>query len=1358
MIVKPIPDPLPHEHVLLVEPPMAPLGVDADWRRRANLFTSRALSADALAVEQNERSGRLSLLGQHLSAGVVAGLEARLELPAAGPPVIHISAGAGIGLSGEDVVVRRQVAVPLSAIPFFGGDKDPDTFALEALAPPAPQGPPVGTEVAVLTLVPTTAVMEPAASPQDPCEVDEGDVPFVDAVRMEGAALVLVGWPQAWILPDRRSRRWRSRLAYAIFDRERRRRAGTYTAWEQLGIPLALMGFDSLGKPMFADRHAVVRQGGIPQARTPFVRERGSPVLWQARILQFSEQLATLGPQAVASGKAVRSFRRLPPVGVLPRDAIDYREWTQRFFPPRFQIEAVPVPFEQLDSVALASASLEPLDLTRTERVRVLVPVPSSVYEPRLLLDEPLDPAFIDAIEEGLVRLGGNLKRRSVVRERMNVLQDTLSGDKPDRFPPSDPDADPDEARYVPAELPEGQDEDDYDTQDGVVPKVAALLQNRYAPGWEQPVDVVSTLIKHPPPPIGQQAPARREFQGQLVGAPFVISMPDKAHVFARGPFHTLWYRTFDGRAWSGITNIVPFGLNDDGTVKLPETLAKSTPVAAISPRGRLDVFFRDLNDNLQTAFIDSRTVKPVWSTPRIVASRLRGPPAAVWVVEGRAEVVYTSTLPPSREDPDPKGRLLWRVAVTKTGATSPRIIPYDQRIIGDPVLVSLDGQLQVFAVNQWHDCVQLGLDADFGKPPKVTLHNPGVACRWINACASGPGRMDLLVLDGAGSLWHRRFAAGAWGSWVSVGHDLSTTPALSPTGDGSRLDVVVRTLDGHLQHTWFDGEKWAPPEPLGTEISQSSPTIVRREGDVDVLIRGREGLLWRRPVVNPSMRTYVASGLKGLTQDLSVRVGKIDEALDASFLRVQTEIHRIRQLMLGNSTSSVLSTSPVLAQIAQAQVRAATPEDVTTFIGGLKRTVSYTTTTHADAGDLKAQLTKINPVIDTLQGAMITKRDLMSRMLGILAGMDFDLDGVLLADVKPPPWTAPRVPVLVVAPKTGIIPPPEPRVSIPLKDLLRLSFDDWQTVFKDYVSPKVPARAQESTYFSTAIAQLEDLLNAFRGVEDRVQFYQTVVQESVTLIAELDALAASGMARLQVLAKGIAEGRQDLVVARALLAEEEARLAAINDRRERVRREHVRFLVYQRPRLSQQEKAPPTRALDTGIYVSELPAALAETRAAPPELWTLIHVLRDAPVSWFANGPVIHRTLDRMDVLLAALASARTRAQVHVPPPPPAINRAPSKHGEGVTRALGAQNLAISKTRALTASLDVESLHTRGWAELQDLAHLHVTYGDLAAGGHGRHDVSQFAAQEVEKISKVATHLHVKFGQVAPRVRLDWA
>ncbi|HYV43387.1 MAG TPA: hypothetical protein VFA20_00940 [Myxococcaceae bacterium] len=1406
MIVKPIPDPLPNEHVIQVEPVMAPLGVDADWRRRANLFTSRALSADALLVEQSERSGRLSLLGQHLSSGVVAGLDPRLEGAGTTTAVLHVSAGAGIGQSGEDVIVRRQFAVPVANLPFFGGDKDPDTFTLEALAA-LPLGPADGTLAGILALVPTTDIEEPTASPVDPCEVDTGDAPFVDSVRMEGAALVLFGWPLAWNMPNRLSRRWRSRLAYQLFDRERRRKPGHLFAWEARGVPLALLGFDDQKRPLWVDRSSVARQGGLPQARTRFVKERGSPILWQARILQFSEQLASLTPGSISDGSAVKSFRRLPPVGVLPKDAVDYREWTVRFFPPRFQIEAVPIPFEQLDAVARASASLEPLDLCRTELVRVLVPVPESVYEPRLLIDEPLDPVFIDTIEQGLQRLGINLKRRSVVRSRLNVLQDAISGARPDRYPASDPEADVDESRYVPAELPEGRDEDLYDTVNGVVPKAVALLQNRYAPAWEQPVDIVSVQIPHPPPTGDNLPDPRREFQGQLTGAPLAISRPDKAHVMGRGPFRTLWYRTFDGRSWSGLVQVQPFTTNPDtGLPLLPQIRAKSGPAASISGRGRLDLFFRDQQDNLRTCFVDTRAAKPAFTQPRTVAERCRTQPAAAWVVEGRTEVVYGGPPPPDPNGNVPKGRILWRVRVSNTGSSSPQAIPLpntglpNQRVIGDPVAVALKGVVHAFAlitdrirsgglnIEYNHDIWQVSLLGDPSLPPQSQFHvPPGTAVRWLNACVTG-SHIDLLALDGSATLWHSRYTdpstlqppprstppqglgpinAGGdgevilippWGPWVAVGHDLSLVPAMSPSDDGSRLDVVARTVDGHLKRTSFDGTAWAPMESLGTELSQTSPAVIRRGNDVDVLSRGREGLLWRRPVENNTNRTYRSLGLLGVANDLAVRNGKVDEALDAAFLRVQTEIHRIRQLMLGNSTSSVLSTSPVLAQIAVAEVRPATQMDVATFIGGLKRTISYSTTTKADPGDLKSQLTKINPVIDTLQGAMTTKRDLMARTLGLLAGMDFDITGALLADVRPVPWRASRVPPTGIIGRAGIIPAPEIRTSVPLVDLLRLSVDDWNTVFTNYVAPKVPPRAQESTYFSTAIAQLEDLLNALRGVEDRVQDYQTVLVESATLLSELNGLLSSGNSRLTVLGKGIAEGRQDLVVARALLAEEEARLKVINDRRDRVRREHVKFLVYQRPRTSQMEKPPPTRALDTGLYVSELPAALAETRAAPPELWTLIHVLRDAPVSWFTNGPQVHLQLDRLDVVLASLNAARARALVHVAPPPPAINRAPTRAGDGVVRALGAQNLAIAKTRAATATLDVESLAMRGWAELQSLAHLHVTFGDLAAGGHGRPDVSQWAAQEVEKITKVATHLHVLFGQVSPRVRLDWA
>lgn len=133
MITKPIADPLANEHVLRVEPRMAPFGVDAEWRRRAHFFTGRAVSADALALEQEHRAGRLALLGQHLTPGIVAGLEVHLER-AGTQTFIHVRPGNGIAVTGEDVIVRRQLRAPLGKIPLFPGHRDPSTFSLEALA------------------------------------------------------------------------------------------------------------------------------------------------------------------------------------------------------------------------------------------------------------------------------------------------------------------------------------------------------------------------------------------------------------------------------------------------------------------------------------------------------------------------------------------------------------------------------------------------------------------------------------------------------------------------------------------------------------------------------------------------------------------------------------------------------------------------------------------------------------------------------------------------------------------------------------------------------------------------------------------------------------------------------------------------------------------------------------------------------------------------------------------------------------------------------------------------------------------------------------------------------------------------
>jgi len=1346
MSIKPILDPLQNEHVLLVEPRMAPFGVEAEWRRRTNLFTGRALSAEALSVEQEQRAGRLALLGQHLSAGVITGLEARLERSGA-ETFIHVRPGNGIAVTGEDVVIRRQLRVALSKVPLFPGSQDPDTFSLEALVPlptaPAEPPPPL-PHAAILVLAPTLSTLTPQGPKPDPCEVDPEAYSFEDAVRMEGAALVLFGWPESWDMPHRTSWRWRSRLVNSIFDRERRRPRGQLAPWEKIGVPLGLIGFGSDSRPLFLDRHAVVRAGGQPRARTPLVKSRGTPLLWQARILQFNDHLADLAPEILAKNQAIRHLRRLPPVGLLPPEAVDYKTWTRRFFPDRFLLEAVPVPMEQLDVVAMASASLEPLDITRREHVRILVPVPAAVFEPKLLMDEPLDPVFLDAIEEGLQRLGRWLKRRQVVRVRVNVLKNSLYGEAADRFPSVEHQADPEEARYIPATLPTAPPEASYGTlNDTTVPQVDELLQSHFAPPWQPAIDVSSVQLVNPDAPT-----SRREFLGQLTSTPVVLSEHDRVHVLFRGPFWTLGYRSFDGKAW---TKVLPV---------LSNFKSASRPTAVMSPRGRLDVFFQDPSNVLGHTFLDTRSPTLAWSAPKRLQNRVFSTPVAVSLGEGRTYVFYLTGQQQSQTT---------MLRGYKIGGSKNDWDFNDHKMVALPTpmrgetltAVTWNGHMMVFLLDRMGHIHRVTFFEDY--VAMDVLSAPVAEFRWLSACDSGEGRVDLFALSG-NNLLHNRLHGSEitdWGTWQMIGQGHTLEPSVLAAG-GGRLDVLSRAVNGQVLYSQYDVTprstdfSWRPWTPLGNMRARSAPVAFRRGQDLDVLVRGDENMLWHRRVRGPSARLHQAQGLRGVLRDLSNRIQRVDEAVDASFLQIQSEIHRVRQLMLGTTASAVMATSPVLADITQTETRSANQADVEKFIGVLnqKRTVRWSSTSYLDPKNLKDRLLKVPPVVGTLQSAIVTKRELLGRLLSLVASMDFSLEGVELPNVKVPPWRQSRMPA---PPPTSPIAPPEQRISLPLSELKQLPPDDWYQVFSLYVSPKVPTRAEESTYFSMAVTQLEDVLAVLRDLEERVSAYRQLLDKGSQLMAELQGLELQGDRRLAVIATELSEGRQDVMVARALMAEEQARLRVINDRRARVLREHVRFLVFQRPREQLLDRATPVRVLDTGIYKSELPAALAEPRAAPPELWAVIQLLRDAPLGWFAQGSLLLRALDRRELLHRALEGARHRATQYLPIALPMMNRPPSRIGEGLNHVFTAQNQVVTRVRAETANLDLSSLFQNSWEELVKYALSVTSLGDLMDAYHGRPDVAKHAAQKVEQISKVVTHLHFLFGEIPARLRLDW-
>jgi hypothetical protein len=288
----------------------------------------------------------------------------------------------------------------------------------------------------------------------------------------------------------------------------------------------------------------------------------------------------------------------------------------------------------------------------------------------------------------------------------------------------------------------------------------------------------------------------------------------------------------------------------------------------------------------------------------------------------------------------------------------------------------------------------------------------------------------------------------------------------------------------------------------------------------------------------------------------------------------------------------------------------------------------------------------------------------------------------------------------------------------------------------------------------------LDATVAALRNVEGRIQLYRGGVERARAALDELHALAARLDARLKTLGDDLAETRHDLAVARALLEDEKARVAAVNARRKRILAEQVHFYAYQRPRLSAGLLDAPARALNPAFTQSPLPAALAGTDVAPPELRAIVEVLREAPLRFFRNASSLLAGLDTLAVLRGTLESARDRARLRQSPVTlDALEaRLGGRLGGSIARTLQAQAQVVALHRQATAQMDLAAFGFVNWARVRAEALRTLSLGDLIDAAHGRTAVDRAAAREVDDVLKVATALYRELGRVKPAVRLDWA
>ncbi|MDH5666840.1 MAG: hypothetical protein OEY86_02365 [Nitrospira sp.] len=439
--VRPIQRPFPGESVLGISPPLDRT-VDPLWSRRANLYPGRSLSDTILTVEQTERIGHLAASGSMMSSGTVQGLDVVLEQTESGG-VLVLSPGYGVASNGEDVVISTPQRIPVTDIPVITSARvSGDAPAARPFGELLASGEPV---VGVLVLQPAVVEIVADTDPADPCEQDPRNFAFEDWQRVDGCRLCCVLWDESWLPRPVFDSQWRNRLAYVLFQWEQHH-PESETPWSAVGLPISLIGGQG-GEVSFLDSAAVVRTGGKRLQRQGLISHVGTPFVWQARVQQFAEHVAEMQESSLTIEAIAGACRFLPPVGLLPKDALTVgavvggvRTWTNRFFPSTFNVDLMPIPIEQVDVMVTACASLSPLDMTRAEQVRVLVPVPQSSFEPELLRVAHVEPIFQETIDRFVEARGKWLRRRADLRDIVDALNRAILG-TPVTYATPDPEA-----------------------------------------------------------------------------------------------------------------------------------------------------------------------------------------------------------------------------------------------------------------------------------------------------------------------------------------------------------------------------------------------------------------------------------------------------------------------------------------------------------------------------------------------------------------------------------------------------------------------------------------------------------------------------------------------------------------------------------------------------------------------------------------------------------------------------------------------------------------------------------------------------------------------------------------------------
>jgi hypothetical protein len=1314
MKITPLSSPLPGEHLAATSPVIRPETDDAHWRLRLDFWAGRALTAESLELEQENRAARLAWRGRFATPGVVSGLEVALESPATPPAAlglaghfVHVFPGHGFLADGEDVVIPRPLRVPLDQIPVHyvrvGGPN------VETPAEPPPAGAEAGAPydagelafsvdrfpaghlpwAAVLVLCPAEFRTFAGIDPEDPCELDASRDAFADERRLDACVLRLCQLPARWEslpeLADRNDLRWRNRLAHVVFSEEalassRQQirfleaqpagqrwdtvsRPGDLFPWEWLGVPLALFSSerasDEAATGFFLDRATVVRPGGGAKARTrPALR------------LATADNEEALNPPGAGTPRTWRArvdqfAEHLGLFEASDETAITALASRFQFVPPAgFLPRGVLNFLTTAQALALPPAGDRPPDRAG---INHFFPVPLEVEAVPVAIED-LDTALAASASLAAYDLTA---------------------------------ANADDVRVL-VPLPERV----FDPQLLVVERedpifaatVARFVATRQ--DWRQRRDFVR---------------GRRDvLQGLLTGAQPASPVPP----LESGQLEPEPVETLTGL---GILEALVSPITTRGLWEVSIEFDTSHEVSADA----LLFFWLRLDEDSMPSQIEAR-----WRS-------------------GSEEFRFSWTQPPPAppEQFDAEGRPLasplWRrfsVTTAQLGVTS--------AVISGFTLHLDDGRVALAGVGQFAPEEEIWWRANFESPREFT-GGDGVLIFGDQLFAPFEQLYEPVFPDGR--------------SQDDRLEEVET--ALNPPGVTERT-IEMTVADDGLQRVLaeLEAEASEADDFVDAHFTRAQVNLYR----IRKLILGETAA--QKLLINPAIAAIAEQETATASAE---QLGAFITAAKQRPPIPAADVNRVLRPVPATGAPPSRAAGviqnfgaiPITFESLNPLVNITPREELTQNLAGLAfeqfDRSEAAERTGLKAGALKDVLGERPETGPTLppRGLSIGQRFVEPKATQNLSYARSDLLQVLkqLPDVRLP-LAGETVRALngqdvsLLALQGRVIPPPPPpapgvaQTSETIRQEAVTKLLDVQALTADTDEAEVTLAALDFTEIKSAI---------LRTIERVIQQRRAIVLTGNETLGLIGAQRDAAAARVLAIEGRLVEARHDVSVARSLRQEEQQRVTAINDRRDGLIRDEVKFLAFVRPRaVDPTRRRLPYWRMEAFGVPAPVPACLQRHDEPPPALNAYIQLLRHAPARWFtALEPLLGR-LDTPDKLVALLDATRVSAvSFNSLDAVGAVRGAPQAVQFTV---LGAHQV-ISTLRQRSTQIEIGDKRTRRWTDFQRDAHEHASVGDLITGRHGSRDVSAAAAGELEQIGVVGTCLHAEFAAVPPVIRLAW-